>query len=107
MQKLTVPENFERQPHPKNVKEAAILFDKNFKGWYKVIDLEIFEQGICAYNDLFGQVFGDHRFDLYRKIFREEDEGLGDKQPKNPGIFWRKQYNQEWVEEIHRRQNRG
>jgi hypothetical protein len=56
---------------------------------------------------LFGQVFGDHRFDLYRKIFREEDEGLGDKQPKNPGIFWRKQYNQEWVEEIHRRQNRG
>ena len=103
---LSVPETFERQPHPKNVTEAAIFFDKQFKGWWKLIDLsvfDIFRGHVC----IFGQVFGDYRFDLYRKIFKEEDEGLGDKQPKNPGIFWKAKYNQQWKDEIKKRQEKS
>lgn len=69
--------------------------------------MKSFEQGICAYNDLFGQVFGDRRFDLYRQIFKEEDEGLPpNKNPKNPGIFWSNKYEQEWIAEIKKRLSR-
>ena len=105
IEQWTLPE--QRMPHPKNVVEACIFFDKNFKGWYKKVDLSTFENSICAYHTLFSQVFGDFRFDLYRKIFLEEDYGLeANKNPKNPGIFWLKKYEQEWKTEIHKRQNR-
>lgn len=108
---LTVIEEWnlptEQISHPKTVQEAAAVFDKQFKGWWKKIDLNTFEQGICAYNCLFGQVFGDRRFDLYRAIFKEEDEGLpANKNPKHPGLFWLKKHEAEWVTEIKKRKER-
>lgn len=101
---LSVPTNFERQIHPKSVAEAATFFDQHFPTWFSFIELKTFDI-FPGHQCVFGQVFGDYRFELYRKVFREEDEGLGDKQPKNPGIFWKGQYKQQWIGEIRKRQD--